>query len=120
MTKLNGLSTQGVVNDIVIPATIDKKTRYVDLLSSSDVSTPTYFASHVWSAPFLDLYSSLAHYITGKQLEGEVFIWIDIFAVNQHRDSGTQAADLSGLHIALKKSRETIVCMDTNAKLFTR
>jgi hypothetical protein len=92
----------------------------VDILPSEYVSTPTYFASHVWSSPFVDLVQSLKYYIDGEHEKEEVFVWIDIFAVNQHRDSGNQASDLNGLHVALQKSAKTIVCMDREAKLLTR
>jgi hypothetical protein len=94
--EITPLSTQEVVTKIVIPATRERKSRYVDLLPPEDVSLPTYFASHVWSAPFLDLVYALKYYIDGMhENTAGVFVWIDIFAVNQHRDSGTQAADLS-------------------------
>ena len=130
--NLKGLSTQDVVTQIVIPATKEKKSRYVDLIPESDVSLPTFFASyknvfiyklilssHVWSAPFLDLIDSLKEYI-GKKPKEDVFVWIDIFAVNQHRDSGCQGTDLQGLSVALKHSKETILCIDQNLKLLTR
>ena len=65
------------------------------------------------------LVESLREYI-GDKTTTDVFVWIDIFAVNQHRDSGTQASDLSGLSVAVEKSKKTIVCMDANAKLLTR
>ena len=105
----------------MIPQTLNTKCRYVDLLPPEFVSKPTLFASHVWSAPFLDLVDSLSDYIQSYNNNGEEFyIWIDIFAVNQHRDSGMQGTDLSGLHIAIKESKETLVCIDENGLILTR
>ena len=117
--KLKNLSTQDVVDQIVKPATLLNKSRYVDLIPKDCVSLPTYFASHVWIAPFLDIVESLREHI-GDNARDDVFVWIDIFAVNQHRDSGTQESDLKGLNTAVEKSRKTIVCIDANAKLLTR
>ena len=111
---------------IVIPKTISTKCRYLDLIPPSCVSKPTHFASHVWSSPFLDLISSLRDYIGSQKVDlsknfvEEFYIWIDIFAVNQHRDSGMQGADLSCLHIAIKESMETLVCIDENSLILTR
>ena len=119
LDNLENRSTEEVVAEIVVPDTRKNKCRYVDLLPKNSVSLPTYFASHVWSAPFLDLIDSLREYI-GDNVKQDVFVWIDIFAVNQHRDSGSQASDLQGLNIAIEKSKSTIVCMDTNATLLTR
>lgn len=67
----------------------------------------------------MDLIESLREYI-GDAPKEEIFVWVDIFAVNQHRDSGTQGTDLQGLNIALKEAKETVVCIDQNAKLLTR
>ena len=120
---LKGLSTQDVVTKIVIPETSDTKVRYVDLIPNSAVSVPNYFASHVWSSPFLDLVESLSQYILLDEADEEsksVFVWIDIFAVKQHR-SADQANDLKNLHEAIKNSKiSVLVCLDSNLKLLTR
>ncbi len=102
-TKLKNQSTQQVVTKIVIPETAERKVRYVDLLPSNCVSTPTFFASHVWSEPFLNLIDSLQYYVEGMK-EDEVFIWVDIFAVNQH-GTEDQSNDLKGKHQALPVNR---------------
>ena len=94
-TTLKSLSTQKVVTKLIIPATEKDKTRYVDLLPPHQVALPNYFVSHVWSAPFLDLIESLKQYVDSTKRTKDVFVWIDIFAVDQHRDSGTQGSDLS-------------------------
>ncbi len=96
---LTSFTAKDVVKKIIIPETSFAKVRYVDILPATVVSTPTYFASHVWSEPFLDLVDSLKYFIEGNNNKGkkeEVFVWIDIFAVNQHAGSTYQSEDLNG------------------------
>ena len=121
---LDGLSTQDVVTQIVIPRTLEKQVRYVDLIPPNCVSSPTYFVSHVWGCPFLDLVASIQSALglnEDDEKSAETFLWIDIFAVNQHRTNNEQASDLMSLHKAIQQSSAaTLVCIDVNGKLLTR
>ena len=120
---LIGQSTYDVVVKLIVPETIHTKCRYVDLIPSECVSTPTYFASHVWASPFLNLVESIRQHFDYQGDEEEcksIFIWIDIFAVNQHI-SDNQDKDLSNLYLAVKNSElGTLVCLDTKGDLLTR
>ncbi len=91
------MSTQDVVTKMIIPSTAEKKVRYTDLLPSKVVSTPIYFVSHVWSEPFLDMIESVKYHVNDPA--EDVFIWLDIFAVNQHRGTSDQTNDLQGKNI---------------------
>jgi hypothetical protein len=114
---LQGFSTLDVVTKIIIPETSIKKVRYADLIPDIHLSVPTFFISHVWTAPFLDLVGAIRQHL-GEQKN--VFLWIDIFAISQHK-SKEQVDDLKNLHIAVKQSTQgTLVCMDENGKLLTR
>ena len=123
-SELYGLSTQQVVTKLIIPETKEKHLRYVDILPEVCVSAPTYFVSHVWASPFLELVSSLQSYLNLSETDRKskyIFLWIDIFAVNQHRESTEQASDLRDLHLAIKNATaSTLVCLDNQGKLLTR
>jgi hypothetical protein len=119
---VEGLSTQDVVNKIIIPETAQKKLRYVELIPDSCVSSPTYVVTHVWSAPFLDLIGSLQQYFNLKNDEDKksIYLWIDIFAINQH-GSDDKANDLKNLQVVIKNaSSGTLICMDAHGKLLSR
>ena len=121
--NLEGLTTVDVVRQIIIPETQSLRLRYVDTLSTEAVSAPTYFVSHTWGRPFLELINSLKSYIRLSQDDEQsknIFLWIDIFAVNQH-EGLHQQSDLSGLHLAIQKAAKgTLVCFDIPGKLLTR
>ena len=122
-TDLRGKTTQEVVSKIIIPETIKKQIRYVDLISSPHVAKPTYFVSHYWGYRFLDLIESLKSYFSGvsDNDRANIYLWIDIFAVNQHRGSDQQTTDLENLHLAIHESgKGTLVCMDNKGTLLTR
>ena len=120
---LENLTTQEVVNEIIIPRTKHSMNRYINKLSPSVVNFPTYFVSHVWSALFLDLIASLSHEIKLKESDEEsrnVFVWIDIFAINQQKIDG-QKFDLATLPRAIvEATKGTLVCVDNKGQLFNR
>ena len=123
-SKLSGLSTQEVVNKIILPATKKKQLRYVDLISPACVSAPTYFVCHHWGSSFTDMIDSLESIIRLKENDEKsktTFLWIDIFAVNQHRSANQQALDLLNLQGAIQETKiATLVCVDRCAKILTR
>ena len=118
--ELDNLSTQDVVNKIVIPETQQKKLRYADTIPDSFVSAPSYVVSHVWSAPFLDLVETLDQHFNAKaEATKSIYLWIDIFAINQH--SKDKQSDLKVCNTAIKDSSSgTLVCIDAHGKLMTR
>ena len=117
--QLQSLTTQEVVNTIVVPETSAKCCRYVDLIAENEVSSPYYFASHVWGAPFLDLVDTLREFFKDSEC-ASVFIWIDIFAINQHPTTD-KTDDLTNLHLAVRKSLfGTLVCLDRGGQLLKR
>ena len=122
--QLQSLTTSQVVTQIVIPATKEKAVRYVDFIPSDCVSTPTYFISHTWGSPFLDLIRSLKAFIPYSEtdpISKTTFVWLDIFAVNQITTSTEQSTDLKSLHRAIQEATKgTLVCLDLNCKLLTR
>ena len=122
---MTSLTTQEVVTKIIIPETEKTLCRYVDLLTETPVSKPDYFVSHVWGAPFLDLVETLRirFNLKDKLIDDKlkpIFIWVDIFAINQH-DTANKTADLANLHKAITLARSgTLVCLDKGGQLLRR
>lgn len=120
-SDLNDLCTQDVVTQIIMPETQTANCRYVDLLPDSYVSTPTYFACHVWTAPFLDLVNSFRQFFNEDLEECKgIYIWIDIFAINQNVP-GNLNEDLKVLPTIIQNAAKgTLICLDVDNTLLTR
>jgi hypothetical protein len=57
---------------------------FPDLFDAEDVGSPQYFISHAWSGSFKKLLTSVLAFLKDAS-ETNTFVWIDQFAVNQHR-----------------------------------
>lgn len=110
-----------VVFKNVITTTQDKKCRYVDMLADGDVGPPTYFVSHRWSDPFVELVERLNAYVQEHaDPDSEPYFWIDIFAVNQH-PGAAQQDDLKGLEDAITSATKgTLLILDKEGLTLTR
>ena len=84
------LTTGDVVRRIIKPATLAAKSNFAALVPAA-VAPPTAFASHAFGNPFSLLVSALEEHFMNA-VAADVYIWVDIFAINQH-DPG---ADLHG------------------------
>ena len=77
---------------------------------------PTYFVSHAWDSPFVELVASVAAFLEGAA-QDETFVWLDIFAINQDDSSGVFSAmaeldDGRTLARVIELSRATLVVLD--------
>ena len=77
---------------------------------------PTYFVSHAWDSPFVDLVESVVAFLEGAAKD-ETFAWLDIFAINQDDSGGTFSAmgeldDGRTLARVIELSRATLVVLD--------
>ena len=92
--------TRDVVSDVVIPQTQANRSRYVELLSlqNESICGPVdVFVSHSWATKFGTLVSAVAdNSRPGRR------VWIDIFAVKQHRGDDQQS-DLTQLKTVLRE-----------------
>ncbi|GFR50272.1 hypothetical protein Agub_g12459 [Astrephomene gubernaculifera] len=61
----------------------------------------------------------LARFVGREQLLRETFVWLDIFAINQHPDT-TQAEDLSKLQEVVGSSQATLLVLDGDGQVLTR
>ena len=77
-----GMTTAEVCEEFIKPATARYRCRYADLASVREedaVGDAVAFMSHCWGGVFADLVAAAKHV-----LPPDAFVWVDIFAVNQH------------------------------------
>ena len=71
-----GMSTLDVMLNYIKPETKEKFCRYVEIIAEQtpgDVGKAEAFISHTWKAPFRDLVSALAAYLSDGQ-----YVWVDV------------------------------------------
>jgi hypothetical protein len=77
------LTTKQVVDQVILPATKDSGACNFASLVPGAVGLPTAFASHAFGNPFSLLVAALqAHFAAA--VASEVYVWVDVFAINQH------------------------------------
>jgi hypothetical protein len=111
------LSTKDVVERLVKPATQAACCKFASLVPGA-VRPPAAFASHAFGNPFRLLVSALEEHFMNA-VAADVFIWVDIFAINQH----TPSADLHGgraLARTIELVSETLVVLDRAAYPLSR
>jgi WD40 repeat protein len=112
------LTTKQVVTDLIMPATAARGAPSFASLVPRAVSRPTAFASHAFNNPFSLLVAALSGHFADA-VASEVFVWVDVFAINQH-DPG---ADLHGgraLARTIELAAQTLVVLDRTAFPLTR
>ena len=94
------MCTADVVEEVVRPATLKEQCRYLDLDLCREQRGPAdVFISHSWANTFGLLVTAAKHHAKpGRRL------WIDIFAINQHRP----AADLGAMKHVIGSCEEGI------------
>ena len=83
---LEGLTTEDVNNRFQKEFTKDIGLSYCDMAKAengSKVGKATVFISHAWKYKFMDLLSALKHHFRNEN-DDDVYIWFDLFSVNQH------------------------------------
>ena len=103
------LKTFEVVEKIVKPLTLERKCRFTELLldehngqsGTATVGRVDAFVSHCWSSPFGDLVAATRH----NSRPGRRY-WVDIFAINQHSESGDMQSDLLQLRHVVRSAPE--------------
>tara|TARA_B110001452_G_scaffold261562_1_gene260489 strand:+ start:870 stop:1586 length:717 start_codon:yes stop_codon:yes gene_type:complete len=107
------MSTRDVVSMIVQPATAEHRKPYTSLLPEQQVGVPTLFLSHAWSNEFgLTVAAARKFASNGRKPAAAVFVWLDIFAITQHRGEA-QERDLSRLEATIARPEcTTLVVLD--------
>ena len=111
------LTTKEVVLRLIMPATEAAACNFAAMVPGA-VAPPTAFASHAFGNPFGLLVSALEEHFMNA-VAADVFVWVDIFAINQH-DPG---ADLHGgraLARTIDLVGETLVVLDKAGYPLTR
>lgn len=74
------ITTQELVQRYVLPATRFQQSSYASTLPGQHVGSPTFHVSHSTAAKFSLIMDALQHLLAGAD-PGQVFLWIDVFAV---------------------------------------
>ncbi|GIM13817.1 hypothetical protein Vretimale_16879, partial [Volvox reticuliferus] len=135
-----GLTAGELVDRFVRPPTAAKQCRFAELLladpdprqrAAVSQGRPFFFVSHTWVRPFGETLDMLEHHFQPEQQRlwrrrpdgqplpalaaDEVFLWVDIFAINQHA-----ADDLAVLWEAVYDAEETLMVLDRHGLVFSR
>eukprot|EP00854_Cymbomonas_tetramitiformis_P025091 gene25091-30617_t len=81
------VTTEEVVQEFVLPETETRQCRLVDLpeyVAAESVGRPSYFISHAWKGAFATLLNRVLNFLVSAS--DETRVWVDVFAVNQHRE----------------------------------
>ena len=63
-----------------------------NLIEREQIGTPTLFVSHAWDARWNAVVNCVVDFANEKGLDKDkTFVWLDVVAVNQHRDMGGEA-----------------------------
>ncbi|CAN0173806.1 unnamed protein product [Scytosiphon promiscuus] len=116
-----GRSTRDVTLAIIKPSTRERLCRYVDLMDKKDVGPATYFVSHRWGACFVEMVQSVLDYhqthgSTRVSPRETAFVWLDVFAVNQH----DKADDLALMGDVVEAATQTLLCVDRECLVLQR
>ncbi|KAK3258922.1 hypothetical protein CYMTET_32056 [Cymbomonas tetramitiformis] len=82
------MTTEEVVKEFVVPRTEATRCRLVDMseyVAAEAVGRPSYFISHAWKGAFATLFNRVLEFLASAS--DETRVWVDIFAVNQHREA---------------------------------
>ena len=115
------LNTNDVVELVVRPVAHETHLSYAAArFPAASVGKPTHFVSHAWARRFGHLVRSLQAYFAGA-VPAEVFVWLDIFAINQ--DTGRAMVELDDgktLARVVELSAATLVVLEGDAFALSR
>jgi tetratricopeptide (TPR) repeat protein len=101
------------VTNWVKPKTKCALCSFVDL-GEVETSEPEAFVSHTWSRPFREMVTCLQ-----QHFDENVYVWIDIFAVNQHTVD-EEGSDLEQLVDTVNDIPIAVVVVDPEGVIFSR
>lgn len=116
-----------VVEHMVVPATTSDRCRFADLPTPEGPGSenlwdplsdaPMYFVSHAFSNPFALVVEALsAHFAAAGAVPSEVFVWLDVLAINQHDTNAELRGGLT-LQRTIDLSVSTLVVLDREKRL---
>eukprot|EP00798_Chlamydomonas_sp_ICE-L_P022603 gene22603-29744_t len=90
-----------------------------DHVPNDAVATPTFFVCHAWDNTFSSLVDGVSDFITAGADPSKVFLWVDVFAVNQHPWAFRRKA-LRNLDDAINEAAAMLVVLDNKALTLSR
>ncbi|KAK3274713.1 hypothetical protein CYMTET_17111, partial [Cymbomonas tetramitiformis] len=113
--RWNTMTTEEVVKEFVVPRTEARQCRLVDLpeyVAAEAVGRPSYFISHAWKGAFATLFNRVLEFLVSAS--DETRVWVDVFAVNQHREALHQQnrQDVMAFEDVVEHCVGTIVVVD--------
>jgi len=114
-------STTQVVIEVVKPWTQGKRAsgdgcRGIEMFDDKDVGPAELFISHAWGGPFFDIVYSLRD----SGLSENVYIWLDVLAVQQHQGSREEQKENSSdlnFDAVVRKCRALVQVMSENPEV---
>lgn len=96
--RIQWKTTAEVCEEVVKPLTSQSKESLCDKLSaerSFGVDVANVFVIHCWKNNFIDTVDAILYHFSGYDRPSSLFLWIDIFSVNQHADPMVSVPDWS-------------------------
>ena len=103
-------TTEAVVAQLILPATEKLGRCSVARAAPSAFGPPHAFVSHAFRNPFSLLLAALREYFRAA-VASEVFVWLDVFAINQHAP-GADLHDGETLAFTIASARAVLVVLD--------
>lgn len=93
---IKDLTTRDVCNQVIIPATRSQNMSFCELIKSKHPSHPaiqpaTIYVSHLWDYNFLSVIDTLS------MMRPDHVVWMDVFALNHHRNTGSNSTSVQSL-----------------------
>lgn len=112
------MTTDAVVTQLIIPATETLGRCSVARVAPSAFGPPHAFVSHAFRNPLSLLLAALREYFRDA-VASEVFLWLDIFAINQHAP-GADLHDGETLALTIASARAVLVVLDKHTAPLSR
>ncbi|MEW5300975.1 MAG: hypothetical protein WDW36_003861 [Sanguina aurantia] len=122
------LTTADAVRLVILPATARHQCRLTDLISPQHTGQPHFVICHSWQSNFGDLLTQLARHLhidlnspLASQEKAQMFVWLDVCAVNQHLSSQRKSLSVSSVKAVVSHSlRGTLLMLDAQQSAMSR
>ncbi|GAX80689.1 hypothetical protein CEUSTIGMA_g8124.t1 [Chlamydomonas eustigma] len=113
-----GMPTSDVAKRFIMPQTAPLRCRYLDVLDEKFTNQPNAYVMHSSRMSFRLMTRALQMYFEGNRQQcGDVYVWLDIFSVNLHKD--TSESDLSSIRDILTNANKVLFVLDPKGVVFS-
>eukprot|EP00933_Yihiella_yeosuensis_P032455 TRINITY_DN26046_c0_g1_i1.p1 TRINITY_DN26046_c0_g1~~TRINITY_DN26046_c0_g1_i1.p1 ORF type:complete len:518 (+),score=89.84 TRINITY_DN26046_c0_g1_i1:54-1607(+) len=116
------ISLYDICSYVISPATLMLKCSFVEYVADCELA-PTWFVSHWWGEPHVDLYECLKQHCKDRGLPAdETAYWICAYANNQHELNGYVTCDpkQSAFRLAMDACEGVVSVVDKSAMCWSR